>query len=167
MKNRRYRGERDALVQAILALLEEQGPMTTGEMCIALGRHIREMASVVSRLRKPLATLPKRIYVIDWVWEDEHSKRKFWRARYALGDLSDKRKPRPDPLGAKMRHYYKANVPNSVFDIGTTRKAREARQKQIRAEHAQMKQAEAALEAMARDAQELGLGYGEDVRQVP
>lgn len=129
----RYAGARDHVTRAILAALAENGPMTRGEICLVIGRDRTECAAVVSRLNKRQKTLPKRIYIFDYVYEDELNGRRFPRARYALGDKQNARRPKPDPRGnvRRWRESQKRKVA-SVFDLGLTRREREARNRAVR-----------------------------------
>lgn len=63
------------LVLGVLALLAEHGPMTRSEVCAHLGREREEIASVMSRMSRKLATLPKRIHVAGYVEEADEGRR--------------------------------------------------------------------------------------------
>lgn len=125
----RYTNGRAFVVEAILKMLAENGPMTRGDICAALGRHRDEVASVVSRLNKKHARLGKRIYIQSWVYEDDTNKRPYPRALYALGDKKDAKKPQPVPGAEKTRQWRAATSMqvSSVFDLGLPVKKRIAK----------------------------------------
>lgn len=131
MPERRYKGQRDHTVQAIITVLTEQGPLTRGEICQAINRDKSRSAAVVSRLNKNQKTVPKRIYIYDYVYEDELNGRCFPRARYTLGDKPDAKKPKPNHKAAVRRYREKQKLKvASVFDLGLTRKQREERRRE-------------------------------------
>jgi len=121
----RYSGRRSFVVEAILKALAEHGPMTRRAICRVIGRERNEVASVVSRLNKTLPTAHKRVYVCDWVHDEEGSNR-YPRAVYALGDKPDKRKPEPEThasVSKRWRDSQKLKV-ISIFELGISPKKR-------------------------------------------
>ena len=122
---RRY-GE---IVQNILDLIAENGPMTRADLEQELELVKGSLSAVISRMRKPGATGPKRLQVVGWTHE-ALDKRKYPRAKFGLGDGEDVPKPRHG-RGAvehrrKIRREYdervrKLNTMNSVFNLGLTR----------------------------------------------
>lgn len=114
------------IVLGILALLDEHGEMTRGAMCRALGRERMAVASVVSRLNKPGATVPKRVYITCYVYEDDEGRR-YPRAVYARGDKPDARKPKADRAAVAARYLARnRSQVASVFDLGRPGRARRA-----------------------------------------
>ena len=114
------------IVLGILAHLAEHGPTTRAELCRAIGCDKSAAGSVISRLARPGATTPKRVYVYDYVHEDDGARR-YPRALYDLGDFPDKRKPRRDRAAVSQR-YRERNRGQvaSVFDLGRAGRARRA-----------------------------------------
>ena len=108
----------------ILELLEDLGPMTAVELFRELNIGRRDASAVVTRLRRPTKTMPKRIYVTGWT-EDAEGLRRYPRAILAIGDKPDKERSRaPRSIvrrrseeGKRMR-----NTANSVFNLATSRK---------------------------------------------
>lgn len=113
------------LVQQIEKILSDLGPMTGAEICQELGVAKSEVSAVISRMAKPSKTMPKRIYVLKYIHEHETHERRYPRAVYAIGDLEDKPKPKPNRRETVRR--YNANrrkrlTGNSVFNLGLTRR---------------------------------------------
>lgn len=110
----------------ILAHLAEHGPTTRADLCRALGRDRMAVASVVSRLNRDGATVPKRIYVCGYIHEGD-GQRRYPRALYALGNRPDKPKPKPD-TAAVSRRYRERNKGQvtSVFDLARPGRGRRA-----------------------------------------
>lgn len=111
-------------VTKIVKLLAEEGGMTRAEICMRLGLDRRDVSAVVSRLAKPGAKTPKRIYVKTYVHDCEGARR-YPRAVYELGDKPDARRPKADPKGAKERYRRRQKMlltANSVFNLGLTRR---------------------------------------------
>jgi hypothetical protein len=114
-----------SLVQQIEKALSDLGAMTGAELCQELGVDKPELSAVVSRMNKASKTMPKRIYVVGYTFEHETHDRRYPRAIYALGDLSDKPKPKPSRIDNVRR--YTANkrkrlTGNSVFNLGLPRR---------------------------------------------
>ena len=123
------------LATALLKVFEEHGPLTRAEASAILGEDRLVCSAVISRLSKKQKVLPKRLYVYDYVYQDDVNDRYFPRARYAIGDKRNASKPKPDKA-AKSKRYRdreKARVA-SVFHIGIPRRKREElkRQRKIR-----------------------------------
>ena len=113
------------LVQQIEKALSELGAMTGAELCQELGVEKAELSAVVSRMAKASKTLPKRLYIVGYTFEHETHDTRYPRAIYALGDLLDKPKPKPNRLDNVRR--YSANkrkrlTGNSVFNLGLPRR---------------------------------------------
>ena len=91
----RYTNGRAFVVEAILNVLAEEGPMTRSAICRAIGRDRDEIASVVSRLNKKHPKLGKRVYICKWVYDDDVGRMGYPRAVYALGSKDNATKPKP------------------------------------------------------------------------
>lgn len=116
----------------ILRKLEEEGPMTRAEICQATGLGHDYTSAIISRLARPTATLPKRIYVASYVFDAE-GKRRYPRAVYAIGDKRDARKPKPDRTAVHRRFRERRRgliAGASVFTWGLTRREVDAVKKQ-------------------------------------
>ena len=115
------------IVLGILAALERDGPMTRAALCRTIGRTPYEVASVVSRLNRPLKLQPKRIHVVGYVYDEEGSDIAYPRAVYAIGDGPDARKPAPDrkAVAKRWRDRKKLKV-NSVWQWAMSRSQRAA-----------------------------------------
>ena len=113
------------LVQQIEQTLSELGALTGAELCQELGVTKSDLSSVISRMCKASKTLPKRIYVAGYTFEHETHARRYPRAIYALGDLPDKPKPKPNRQ-ENVRRYntskHKRLTANSVFNLGIPRR---------------------------------------------
>ena len=130
----RYNSKHSFVTKAILDAIERDGPMTRKQVCRAIGRDRQEVASVVSRLSKPLKTMPKRLFICDWVNDDEGEKT-FPRAVYDIGDRPNKKRP---PLKSNTQHQREYRLKkklkvSSIFDLGISRRKHEQRAKQVRA----------------------------------
>lgn len=111
-------------VAKITAALEECGEMTPDEIC----RHIEverdHVSTILTRMRKPGAVTPQRVYVIRYVYDAE-GLRRYPRPVYALGCKENAKKPKANAKENKRR--YRARVrklmtTNSVFNLGLTRR---------------------------------------------
>lgn len=102
----------------VLAALADGAQLTRSEVCRELGRERMAVASVMSRMNKPTAWKPKRIYVVGYVFEDDEGRR-YPRALYALGALPDAKKPKvvAGAVQARYRQRNKGQVA-SVWDLG-------------------------------------------------
>ena len=122
-----------SLVQQIEKILVDTGAMTSAEICQELRLQKPELSAVISRMAKASQTMPKRIYIVGYTFEHETHKRRYPRAIYALGDLEDVPKPKPDRKETIRR--YNANkrkrlTANSVFNLGLPRRIYEQRRSQ-------------------------------------
>ena len=118
------------LVQQIEKALSDLGSMTGAELCQELGVEKSELSAVVSRMAKPSKTMPKRLYVVGYTFEHETHDRRYPRAVYALGDLEDKPKPKPNRKETVRRYNdnkRKRLTGNSVFNLGLPRRIYEQR----------------------------------------
>jgi hypothetical protein len=118
-----------AVAEQILHTLETVGPMTRVEICAHLGIDRGIGAAIANRMAKPSATKPKRVYITDYVY-DQEGQRRYPRAVYAIGDKPDAKRTKSDPA-ANKRRYIQAKVArfkmNSVFNMGLTRRQVEER----------------------------------------
>lgn len=107
-------------VQRILSVLEEFGPMTSTEVSEELGLSRSYVAPVMSRMRRRLKTLPKRIYIKEYIHKLE-SGRIYPRAVYALGSKRDVHPPPVMTQQEKRKRAYRKNrnlnTLNSVFNM--------------------------------------------------
>ena len=119
----RYRSE---VPEAITIALRTEGPMTTTELARATGMHRDWVSAAVGRMKKTLATLPRRVHVAAWR-RDSEGLRDYLRPVYGLGDLPDA--PRPKPISKaesskRWREATKAQVRgNFVFNTGMQTRA--------------------------------------------
>jgi len=114
-----------SLVQQIQEKLTELGPMTSAELCQEIGVTKSDLSAVISRMTRPLARLPKRLYVSGYIYEHETHDRRYPRAVYALGDLEDKPKPKTNRKETVRRYHEnkrKRLTGNSVFNLGNPRR---------------------------------------------
>lgn len=121
------------LVSAILGALERDGPMTRAAISKAIGADRLVVSAVVSRLSRVLPSRPKRIYVSHYVYDEEGARTNYPRAVYALGDLPDVKRPKPQPrevIARRYRQRRKVKV-SSVWEWAMPHRAR----KQLRKEH--------------------------------
>lgn len=119
------------IVLGVLRVLAEQGPLTGAGLRLALGAEQREISSVISRMCRVLPTKPKRLFIREWVRDDEGSSTAHPRAVYDIGDLPDARKPKPDRAAVTKRcRDRKAKRVSSVWEFAMPRRARQAREKQ-------------------------------------
>lgn len=123
-----------SLVQQIEEALTDIGPMTSAEICQELGVTKSDISSIISRMSKPTARLPKRLYITAYIYEHETHDRRYPRAVYALGDQEDK--PKPKTSRKEIVRRYNANkrkrlTGNSVFNLATPRRIYEQRASQI------------------------------------
>lgn len=108
----------------MLKALAELGPMTTVEICSAIGTTKSKSGAILGRLMKASLTKPKRVYIYGWT-QDAEGARRYPRPIYALGDKKDK--PAPIPSKGENQRRYKAKrakMVNSVFQLGTPIKYR-------------------------------------------
>ena len=114
------------LVLGIVAALEKHGRLTRVQLCRIVSIGKRNASCVLSRMTKATKVLPKRIYVVDYVFED-YQGRRYPRAVYALGDKPDAPYPGADPRGACKRYRAKRSkllakaTMSSVFHIGLSK----------------------------------------------
>lgn len=124
---------RGYIVDAITKAIEENGPMTTMQLCIELDKTRYEVASVISRMRKDHPTMPQRLYIVRWTKYDD-TGRDYPRAVYALGAKPDAKKPRKQPrkVIAKRWRDTRSKKVNSVFQLGIPLRERLQHERSIR-----------------------------------
>lgn len=111
-------------VAAITRLLKEEGGLTRAEVCDRLGLDRRYVSAVITRMNKPGAVTPKRIYITHYV-HDNAGERRYPRAVYDLGDKPDAKKPKSDLKAIRQRYRERQRgllKGNSVFNLGLTRR---------------------------------------------
>ena len=120
MNKKRNYGELSAL---IINAIDQLGPMTRIELQAHISEGAGGVSSVLSRLRKPQKTTPKRVYIKTFV-HDQENARTYPRAVYALGDKPDAKRPRMSRLEIRRRYDAKRKkryTMNSVFNLSKTR----------------------------------------------
>jgi len=116
-------GPNTGLVKRIYELLKEYGPMTRVEIERMIGVEKYNASIAVGRLRKPLKNTPKRIYILEYVYDAE-GERKYPRPRYAVGDLPNAPKPKSNAIENKRRYEQSRLTKfrnNSVFHLAKSR----------------------------------------------
>lgn len=113
-------GDRSRL---ILNTLDYLGPMTMNEVREIVAMPKNSVAATLSSLHRKRPQMGKRIYVKEYVFDAEGSRR-YPRAVYAIGDLPDAIKPKSDEKAIKRRYVERQKAKytmNSVFNMGKTR----------------------------------------------
>lgn len=116
----------------VLEALETFGQITAQEFAdyADIGRY--DAHAVLNRMAKRTKAGVKRLYVADWTHEHDDARR-YPRAVFKLGDLPDKKKPKPNIKENRRRSEAQRNKAlrmNSVFNMALTRdKIRELRRK--------------------------------------
>ena len=108
----------------ILGALGEIGPMSGSDLGRELDCNPGSIRSVLARLSKPQAILPKRIHVSSWT-HDADGERRYLRPVYSLGDKKNKARPAPDR--AKADAAYRSNnggQVSSVWDLAKPRRTK-------------------------------------------
>lgn len=103
---------------------EDHGEMTRQEVCDAIGLDRMYVSAIISRMNKASKTMPKRVYVVRYIF-DQEGERRYPRAVYALGDKPDARRPKSDKKEVRRRYLEnlrKRMTTNSVFNLGLTRR---------------------------------------------
>lgn len=109
--------------EAIIVLLREYITLTKAELVKLSGLNDGAVSNALSRMRRRSSTLPKRIYVKEWVREVS-GKRDYLRPSYAVGNWKDAEKP-PAFTNAECTKRYRDKkkvkyINNSVFNLGVT-----------------------------------------------
>lgn len=111
-------------VKRITELISDLGPMSTCELSEEMGLDRMYVSAVLSRMRRPTKTLPKRLYVIRYLYQMESAKN-YPRAVFALGDKRDAPKPVFDRRASRKASDQRRralNTMNSVFNLAMPRK---------------------------------------------
>ena len=115
-----------SITTQIIDLLTEQGPMTRSEIDQNLKSiEYKIIASTISHLKRKSKIKGRRIYIKQYVYDDE-IRRYYPRAVYALGDQPDAKKPPRNDKLTKQRYLEKVKGKyklNNVFNLGLTRDA--------------------------------------------
>lgn len=102
----------------------EKRPLTKHEICHQLGLKHDQVASVLTRLRRPSKLFGQRIYIYDYTRTVTNGKT-YLRAVYALGAKPDEKRPRPYTSKEKQNRSYHLTMTklktNSIFNLGKTR----------------------------------------------
>lgn len=109
------------LVIGVLGAIGEQGPMTSADLSLYLGKPKGDISSTVSRLNRAHKTVGKRLQVVGYVYDAEGSDIKVPRALYDIGDGPDAPKPKRDHKAVMRRFRARKKLRlTSVFDLGKT-----------------------------------------------
>lgn len=114
-------GVKDGTTKKILWALAEEGPMTMQDMMRLTGKPKECVSALLVKMLRPTVrpAYPKRIYICQWVYDQEGQKR-YPRPMYALGDTPDAPRPKADPRANDKRRRDKRRVmktTNSVFNL--------------------------------------------------
>lgn len=104
----------------ILDALRTYGPMTIADIAIEVKGERSSVQRLVGHLHNETKTLPKRIYIKDWTYE-QLGERNYLRALYAVGAKKDTPPPRKKTSAEKTKVSYenrKSATLTSVFDLG-------------------------------------------------
>ncbi len=115
----------------IMKALEEHGEMTRHDICDVIGSDRMYISAILTRMTKACKTIPKRIYITRYVY-DQEGLRRYPRPVYAVGDKPDAKRPKADPKANRRR--YDENLRKrltgiSVFHLGMTRNQYQALRK--------------------------------------
>jgi hypothetical protein len=110
-------------VAAILRALGECGPMTAIEIMREIKKDRYRVSGVLTRMRMPTKTLPKRIYIKAYTYDDEEGRR-YPRAIFDIGDSPDAKRPKESHKVTRRRYDERRRLRNrttSVFNLALTR----------------------------------------------
>lgn len=107
----------------ILKALKSLGPMTSAEVCEAIGIERSNVSTIMTRMSHSTKLIPKRIYIAKWTYDAE-GMRRYPRPIYALGNQINAQRPKASHKENRRR--YESNLRkrmtgNSVFNLGMTR----------------------------------------------
>lgn len=109
--------------EAIIVLLREYITLTKAELARLSGINEGAISNALSRMRKRSSTLPKRVYIKEWVREVS-GKRDYLRPSYAVGNWKDAEKPPTLTNAERVKRYRDKRkvkyMNNSVFSLGVT-----------------------------------------------
>lgn len=114
-------GIKDGTVRKLLWALAEEGPMTLQDMVRLTGKPKECVYALLTKMLRPTIKPagPKRIYICQWVYDQEGQKR-YPRPMYALGQAADAPRPVADKKANDKRRRDKRRVMltmNSVFNL--------------------------------------------------
>lgn len=115
MKKKNY----GSTVNQIIEAIQTCGPMTRTELCNYIKADRNSAAAVVSRMNKPTRTLPKRLYICGYVY-DQEGQRFYPRAVYDIGDKPDVKSPGAKRKEVVTRYRTRKKMryaTNSVFNL--------------------------------------------------
>ena len=106
------------LLDRILNALQEAGASSSSDIAITLGVNKYLVHATLRRLRTPTKTLPQRVYISEWVYDQER-ERNYWRPIYMLGCAPNADRPKADVKAVKRRYEARQRLrANSVFEWG-------------------------------------------------
>lgn len=111
---------RGSVVEQILELLREVGPMTVMDIADTTGIDRYKIHAAMKRMTDPNVLGGKRAYVKDYVYQADGA-RPYPRAVFALGNKPCKRRPKRDQKEVKRRYEQRRNTllrNSSVFNLG-------------------------------------------------
>lgn len=119
---------RGDVVRQILVGLANEGPMTMQDMIELTGKDKETLSPTLRKMLRPTIkpAMPKRIYICQWVYDQEGQKR-YPRPMYALGDLPDVPRPKANPKANEKRYRNKLRTiktTNSVFNLAALSRVR-------------------------------------------
>ena len=108
-------------VKKIMRGLVEEGPMTMQDMTRLTGKDKTILSPILRKMLRPtkIPAGPKRIYICQWVYDQEGQKR-YPRRMYAIGDKPDAPRPVSDRKANEKRYRDKLRsikTTNSVFNL--------------------------------------------------
>lgn len=115
-------------VKKIMRGLIEEGPMTLQDLVRLTGIDKTILHTVLRPMMRPTKrpAYPKRIYICQWVYDQEGQKR-YPRPMYAIGDRPDAPRPVADPKANDKRRRDKRRIlrtTNSVFHLAALSRVR-------------------------------------------
>lgn len=113
--------KRGDVVRAITQQLEINGLMTLADLVVATGLEKNSLWAVLRRMSAPTIkpAMPKRVYIAEWVYDQEGQKR-YPRPLYGLGSGPDAKRPVADRRANKQRYVQRKRTrmaTNSVFNL--------------------------------------------------
>jgi hypothetical protein len=105
---------------AIERVLADGVPMGSAEIAREIGLSRERVCSCISRMARRNPKVERRVHIAAWVLDDGEGRRRYPRALYALGDLPNAKKPRPETGTEMARRYRERNYGQvaSVWDLG-------------------------------------------------
>lgn len=112
-------GARTGTIDVVAKALREVGPMTLQEMVAYTGFTKSACSHALCDLNKPSPRLPKRAYILEWVYDHEGQKN-YPRAVFGWGNYPDAQKPKRDTKLIQKRYRQRKLMKmttNSVFNL--------------------------------------------------